>query len=92
MLLATFLVIKQFNKIASSEDIKLRSLGSHYSDLSHISPHVLADALLRLEYVDLGYTKLTLDQVHTIFDEIANCETFKLNELNLSWSNLLDPT
>ena len=44
------------NKIASGEDIKLRKLNIGYSNLSHISPELLSEVVLRLEDIDLCAT------------------------------------
>ena len=52
------------------------------SDLSHISPDILAQAVVRLEEIKVA-TKLTLRQVEGIFNKIADCENFALKRLNM---------
>ena len=44
----------------------------------------MAEAMVRLENVDLVRTSLTPDQVQSIFTKISNCENLKLTELDIS--------
>ena len=48
--------------IASSKNLKLKKLITQISDLSHISPDILAVAVVRLEEIWLWNTKLTPEQ------------------------------
>jgi len=73
-----------FTKIVTSERIKLRKLDTRFNDLSHISSHTMAEAVVRLENVNLTETSLTPDQVQSIFTKISNCENLKLTELDIS--------
>ena len=50
--------------------------------LSHISPDILAQAVVRLEEIKVA-TKLTPRQVQNIFSTIADCENFALKRFNM---------
>ena len=76
-----------FEKIASTEDIKLKRLSINH-DLSDISPDILAEAVVRLEEINMWNTELIPDQVQSIFNEIANCENLKLTNLDIGYNDL----
>ena len=59
-----------------------------FNDLSHISPDILAEAVLRLEYIDLCRKELTPDQVKTTFSKLANCENLPMKVLDISENDL----
>ena len=83
-----------FNKIVNREDIKMRKLDidiGHWlsmNSLSHIPPDILAESVVRLELISLFRTKLTPNQVRSIFLKIADCENHKLTKQYLGGSNL----
>jgi len=54
------------------------------NDLSHISSDILAEVVVSLADVCLCNTRLTPNQVQSIFQKIANCEDLKLTKLNIS--------
>ena len=70
-------------KIAS-EEIRLRKLLLYFCNLSAVSQDILAKAVVRLENVSLAMTRLSPDQVQSIFTKISNCENLKLTELDIS--------
>ena len=70
---------------------KLRNLklGLGHTDLSSISPDVLADALVGLDNIelDLKDTKLTPHQAQSIFHMMASCENLALKSIDVSNNN-----
>ena len=80
--------IALFKKITNTDDIKLRRLVISYSDLSILSPDILAETVVTLEDIDISETKLTPDQVQGIFDKISSCENLALRRLTVKGNNL----
>ena len=70
---------------------KLRNLklGLGHTDLSSISPDVLADALVGLDNIrlDLKDTKLTPHQAQSIFHKMASCENLALKSIDVGNNN-----
>ena len=82
--------IALFNLIAKSgdEDIKLRKLSTGKSKLSHISPNILAEAVIRLTRIDLKEKRLHPKQVQSIFSKVAICENLSTRWLDISCNDL----
>ena len=73
-----------FHKIANCENQKLTELCIGGNNLSSIPADELARAISRLETVKMVSTKLTPDQVQSIFHMIADCMNLKLTKLDIS--------
>ena len=70
----------------ASKGSKLKKLNISENDLSGVDPGLLAKAVVNLETLDIGNTKLTQQQAAVIFSGV--CEGSRLNVLNISDNNL----
>ena len=77
-----------FEKIASSEDMKLRELNLSQVSVSHIPPDILSQGLAKLEELDASNSKLTPGQVSAVFQQLANSEHHNLRTLTLDHNDL----
>ena len=79
-----------FNKIVSSENMKLKKIRLMHCDLSHISPDILSQAVFRLEEV-LIYEDLiiTPQQIQSISNKIATPrgDNFTIKRLVIACQN-----
>ena len=71
---------------SASKGSKLKKLNISENDLSGVDPGLLAKAVVNLETLDIGNTKLTQQQAAVIFSGV--CEGSRLNVLNISDNNL----
>ena len=71
---------------SASKGSKLKKLNISENDLSGVDPGLLAKAVVNLETLDIGNTKLTQQQAAVIFSGV--CEGSRLNVLNISENNL----
>ena len=63
-------------------------LDTGQSKLSHISPEILAEVVVRLEEVDLQDKQLTPRQLQSIFIKMTSSENLALTSLNISRNDL----
>ena len=61
-------------KIANTEILKIRRLGLNYAKLSHISPLIISQAVVKLEKLTLKSCRLTASQVMAIFSQLSVSE------------------
>ena len=69
-------------------DCQGKALDIGLENLSRVNPDLLARALVKLEYTELDYTKLTKQQKDAIFATIIKGESW-LKKLNLSSKDLI---
>ena len=78
-----------FKKIASCDNMKLRKLDIYKRiDLSEVPSDILAEAVVKVNEVNISGTNLSPDQVQNIFSCITNCQCLALNNLDISQNDL----
>ena len=78
-----------FSVIKERENLQLRDLNiwGRRVEMSSLEPGLLR-SVVRLESCRLSFTRLTPQQVSTIFRAIQETEELKLRDLNISWTNV----
>jgi len=72
--------------IANTANISLTSLEIYYINCSHVSGHIIAKSVCKLNIVNMGYIKMTPDQANLLLDSMSKSEN--LHTINLSANNL----
>ena len=74
--------------IANSNDHKLKHLSLEGNILSFVPGHTVASAVCKLQTAEIDRTKLTTEQLDTLFTLICDTTTLKLHTIKLFNINL----
>eukprot|EP00090_Calanus_glacialis_P034207 TRINITY_DN57272_c0_g1_i1.p1 TRINITY_DN57272_c0_g1~~TRINITY_DN57272_c0_g1_i1.p1 ORF type:complete len:292 (-),score=62.66 TRINITY_DN57272_c0_g1_i1:92-967(-) len=75
-----------FHSVMKSQRLKELDIGYSYIDLANIDPEILAASLNRVKKVNLGHTKLSANQLNTLFKYISS-ETM-IKNLDIGYRDL----
>ena len=81
-------IVAIITEIIETEELVLKSLNLSVNILSSLSPHLLAEAVCRLEESHLERTRLNCNHLERIFKQISQEEKLTLKSLNLSWNDI----
>ena len=76
------------NQVADGKCFKLKLLDLQMNDISQVPSDLLVVATQRLERVNFRGCKLTTEQLHSVFSDLAEGKCSKLKHLNLSDNNM----
>ena len=73
-----------FKKIASTDHLRLKELNLSWVNISHISPHIVSEAVVKLDTLSVIKPGLTEET----FQRIGQCRDLRLRGLNIKHENL----
>jgi len=83
--------VDMFQCLSRSKDLFDLDIGYSYLDLSMVSPEMFSKALVKRRNVNLGFTRLTRDQIIRLFDVISKKTTIKTLDVGYRDLSFLDP-
>ena len=72
-----------FTYVSKSQNLVLKELNLCSVKIGHVSPNLLATALIKIEKVNLEQSKITKEQIHAIMTHIINSQNVLLKDLDL---------